>query len=232
MRSRIGRERSRPGAPSLSLAAAVLAGAAVIAASVPPDGAAGPGSLPPQRNVQSPAPGSLLVASPGLGDPNFVHTVILLVRQSAEGTMGLVLNRRTEIPIGRVFESIEELRNLTAPVFAGGPVSPPTVQALVRSSGTIPDGTRVTDDVHVIGSAEALRRRLADGIEDDRFRLYLGYAGWGAGQLERELAAGGWHVLDAEAGVVFDREPDTLWRRVIRRTIVQSAAAGPGRRPW
>lgn len=191
-----------------------------LAAGVEAQGLRGP---VPQRhgNVDDLKPGALLVAARSLGDPNFARTVILLVHHDEDGAMGLVLNRQTDIPIGRVFESIEAARDHTAPVFIGGPVAQTGAQALVRSSSTIADGRRVSDDVYVLGSREALTRRLTGAIDADRFRLYLGYAGWGAGQLEGEVDDDAWHILEANAGVVFDRDPDTLWLRQIRRTDVQ-----------
>lgn len=183
----------------------------------------------PQRhgNVDDLKPGALLVSSRSLGDPNFVRTVILLVHHDEDGAMGLVLNRQTDIPIGRVFESIEAAREHTAPVFIGGPVAQTGAQALVRSSSAIADGRRVTGEVYVLGSAEALTRRVSGAIDADRFRLYLGYAGWGPGQLEDEVDDDAWHIFEGDAGVVFDRDPDTLWLRQIRRADVQMVWAPP-----
>lgn len=170
-------------------------------------------------------PGTLLVAVPGLPDPNFSETVVFVVHHTEDGTMGLVLNRRTDVTVGRLFESIDELRELTLPVFAGGPVARSSAQALVRSPRAIPDGRHIVGEVHIVNSAEALRRRLADEPGTDHFRLYLGYAGWAPGQLEAELDDGAWHVIEGDAAAVFDRDPDTLWRRVIRRTVVQTVRA-------
>ena len=195
-------------------------------------------------------PGTLLVAVPGLPDPNFSETVVFIVHHTEDGTMGLVLNRRTDVTVGRLFESIDELRELTLPVFAGGPVARSSAQARVRTPPAlhhrppklreghklksaetlrppraIPDGRHIVGEVHIVNSAEALRRRLADEPGTDHFRLYLGYAGWAPGQLEAELDDGAWHVIEGDAAAVFDRDPDTLWRRVIRRTVVQTVRA-------
>lgn len=209
----------------------LLAGAAVSAAPMSwPFATADvqmPRALVPPRHgsVDDLRPGALLVAARSLGDPNFFRTVILIVHHEASGAMGLVLNRRTEIPIGSLFESLEAARDHTAPVFMGGPVMQTGAQALVRSSTAIADGRRVADDVHILSSREALMRRLTGTIDADRFRLYLGYAGWGPGQLEDEVGEDGWHIFEANTEVVFDRNPDTLWNRQIRRTDVQLAAA-------
>ncbi|ODS57067.1 MAG: hypothetical protein ABS36_06090 [Acidobacteria bacterium SCN 69-37] len=183
------------------------------------------GPLPPRDGrIDDLRPGVLLVASRDLRDPNFIETVILLVLYGDDGAMGLVLNRETDVPVGRIFESGAGADDRSGRVFLGGPVAPSAVQALVRSAGVVTHGRRVLDDVHVVGSAEALRRRMDTGIDRDRFRIYLGYSGWGPGQLEREMARGGWHIVDADADLVFDREPATLWRRQIRRTDVLMAS--------
>src|SRR5690606_6056370 len=93
-------------------------------------------------------PGTLLVAVPGLPDPNFSETVVFIVHHTEDGTMGLVLDRRTDVTVGRLFESIDELRELTLPVFAGGPVARSSAQALVRSPRAIPDGRHIVGEVH------------------------------------------------------------------------------------
>lgn len=174
-------------------------------------------------------PGAILVASRELGDPNFVRTVILLVHYDEDGAMGLVVNRPTSIPLGRVFESIEGAVDHTIAVYMGGPVAPTSAQALVRSTSPLPDGRAVVGEVHILGSALALTRRVSGPIDEHRFRVYLGYSGWGPGQLEGEVQKGSWHIFEGDATIVFDRDPDTLWMRQIRRVDVQRA--GVGERP-
>lgn len=178
------------------------------------------------------APGALLVASRALDDPSFVETVILLLHHGEQGAMGLIVNRRTTVPIARVFESDETVSHQVEPVFVGGPVARTGVQVLVRSSSPIADGRSVWRDIHLIGSAEALRRRLSGPTDAERFRVYLGYAGWSPGQLEREVETRSWHVLPPDADIVFDRDPDTLWTRQIRRTGVIIAWDGYGRHDY
>jgi putative transcriptional regulator len=90
--------------------------------------------------------------------------------------------------------------------------------ALLRARAAVSDSRRVIDDVHMITSREALESALASGAKPNELRVYLGYSGWGPGQLEIEMARGAWHVLPADADLVFDPEPDSVWRRQIDRT--------------
>ena len=98
----------------------------------------------------------------------------------------------------------------------GGPVSTDGVLALLRSTTPLANSRRVIDDVHMIATQEELEAQIGAGADPRRFRVYVGYAGWGPGQLERETLQGGWHVFTAEAAVVFDPEPESLWQRQIR----------------
>ena len=212
-----------------AVVAAVLAGAwPGVPATATANAQSGFGPLPERYGeVADVRPGAILVASRALGDPNFVQTVILLVHHGEDGAMGLVLNRRTDIPLGAVFESIEGARDHSAPVFSGGPVVPTGAQALVRSSSPVADGRQVVGEVYVLGSALALTRRLSGPVDERRFRVYLGYAGWGPGQLEEEVRRRSWHIVDGEAAIVFDDDPDSLWQRQIRRANVQMASTRP-----
>jgi len=168
--------------------------------------------------VKELAAGKLLVAARGLPDPNFAETVILLADHSAESAMGLVLNRRTEVSVARLFPNLKGARKQSARVFMGGPVSTDGVLALLRSTAATADSRRVIDDVQLIATQEGLEMQIAAGAEPRRLRVYVGYAGWGPGQLERETLHGAWNVLSAEAAVVFDPEPESLWQRQVRRT--------------
>lgn len=193
--------------------------------------------------VKDLAPGALLVAARELADPNFVQTVVVLVDHSEEGTMGLVVNRQTDVPLSRVFQKLPQARSQSAPVYIGGPVSVSAVQALVRSPNALAQGRHVADDLHVIGTRRALEERLGSTTDQARFRVYLGYAGWAAGQLAQEVGVGAWHIFPADADVVFDPHPDTLWDRQIRRTELllagtaqfhsgrQASASMPSARP-
>ena len=168
--------------------------------------------------------GKFLVASRELGDPNFAQTVILLVHYSEDqGSVGLVVNRRTEVPISRVFQDLKEAKNHTDPVYVGGPVELNSVMALLKTASKPENSTRVFGDVYLISNKDVLKATLGAGAESSVFHAYVGYAGWGAGQLEHEVELGAWHIMPADAATVFHTDPESVWPRLIRRTETQVA---------
>ena len=178
------------------------------------------------RAVQEIAPGKLLVASDQLGDPNFAESVILIVQHDAEnGTMGLILNRRTKIPLSKVFADIKGAKS--DPVYIGGPVSTGSAQALFRSADKPEQATRVFGDIYASGSKDLIEKSIAAGIAQSKFRVYIGYGGWEAGQLEREIELGAWSLIRASADTVFDDDPDSLWDRARRESDRRIARARP-----
>jgi putative transcriptional regulator len=181
--------------------------------------------------VRSLAAGKLLVAARRLPDPNFSRTVVLLAVFGEEGAMGLVVNRQSDVPLGRLFPHVVPTMAGAAPAFAGGPVQPDAALALVRT-GEPPSGARpVVDGVHLVSAREPLEALLASGAPASRLRVYLGYAGWGPGQLDAETAQGSWHVLDGDGDVVFDPDPAALWPRQIARTEVIVARSSQTKSP-
>jgi putative transcriptional regulator len=174
------------------------------------------------------AVGRLLVASRDLGDPNFAKTVILLVHYTeGQGAVGLVLNKRTDVPISRVFHDLKEAGGRKDPVYIGGPVELNSVLALLKSA-TKPEGAdKVFADVYLISNKDLLTKTLGSSAEPTVFHTYIGYAGWGAGQLEHEVELGAWHIMPADAGTVFHADPDSVWQRLIQRTETQIAGIPP-----
>jgi putative transcriptional regulator len=166
--------------------------------------------------------GRLLVATPLLGDPNFRRTVILIVEdEPEEGTLGVVLNRPTEVQVGQVLESWTDLVTGPTVVFKGGPVSPNSALALALAQGDDePLGWRSLDGSSLMSriglvDLEAPPELLAGGITS--LRVFAGYAGWGPGQLQAEIDEGAWYVLPGEPADAFLAEPEQLWPAVLRR---------------
>jgi putative transcriptional regulator len=166
--------------------------------------------------------GRLLAATPHLGDPNFRRTVVLIVEDDKdEGTLGIILNRPTEIPLGEVLESWTELASGPQVVFRGGPISPNSALALALAHGSDePVGWRSLDGSPMmsrIGLVDlgAPPELLVGGITS--MRVFAGYAGWGAGQLRDEIDEGAWYVLPCEPADAFAAEPEQLWPQVLRR---------------
>jgi len=178
-------------------------------------------------------PGKLLVAARGLPDQNFSRALVLLVDHGPGGSMGLVVNEPIQMPLARLFRDLTFAEGESAPVFLAGPVQTSIVMALIRSVTPVADARHVVDEIHLAQSSDVVRQWVATESDPNRVRVFLGYSGWSPGQLEGELNAGVWHVLDADADAVFDPEPDTAWDRQIRRVGQRRASretpAGPSR---
>jgi putative transcriptional regulator len=158
----------------------------------------------------------LLVASPLLLDPNFLHTVVLLIEHNEDGAMGLVLNRPIPIPVSQICSEggIEYSGDPDAMVYCGGPVEPGRGMVLVRGEMPGPSDTvlNFTDFVSV-------RKDMLDTLAQKpgaKYRLFLGYSGWGAGQLEGELERHAWIRLTLQPDLLFLEEPLALWRETMK----------------
>ncbi len=160
--------------------------------------------------------GRLLLAGPSLEDPNFRRTVVFMIEHDPDGALGLVLNRPSPFEVAEALPGWEDLSVTPTAVFVGGPVEQGAVIGLGRLLAEDPPVgvTPVHGPVGVLDLDADPQLLVGDlgGV-----RLFTGYAGWGPGQLEGELALGGWLVLDAEPGDVFTDRPDDLWRRVLAR---------------
>lgn len=162
--------------------------------------------------------GLLLVAAPGLADPNFRETVVLVARHGHGAPVGVVLNRPSPLTLGEALaDHHARLRARTDPIFAGGPVAPATLVVVYRATESLGESLHVADDLYMSLAGTAFERVLGPEPGAAAFRIYAGYAGWAPGQLEREIQAGGWYVLPAEADVAFDAHPASLWRRLVER---------------
>lgn len=152
------------------------------------------------------------MATPLIADPNFERAVVLLLGHEDEGAAGVILNRPSELELEAALPDWASLAAQPRVVFGGGPVNPGAAVCLARADGA-PDGWEP-----VIGPLGVfdLAREARDGL--DRLRIFSGYAGWGQGQLEAEIATGAWLVLDADPDDALTTEPRSLWRFVLRRT--------------
>lgn len=180
--------------------------------------------LPVQsRNPSDLGPGRLLVASRELGDPNFAQTVILLVHYDSEGVVGLMLNRRTDLPISRVLAQLKTAKDISDPVYLGGPVETPTVFALLRSKDKLEGAEHVFGGVYWISAKAALEKTISSHPGPGVFHVYLGYAGWTSEQLRNEVKLGGWFIFQADSQTVFNANPDSLWHQMIHKTELKMA---------
>jgi putative transcriptional regulator len=178
-------------------------------------------SAPPERAQVSPtqpAKGRFLVASHRLADPNFSETVVLLLAyEPTGGAIGIVTNRPTPVRLGSVLRDVEELRERPDPVYLGGPVAGNQLLLLVRAAQQPESSEAIFEGVYVCGSSAALRKALSTPGKGNRVRGYAGYAGWGPGQLEREVARGDWYVTGADAKVIFEMKASAIWPKLIQQ---------------
>lgn len=159
----------------------------------------------------------LLIASADLQDPNFFRTVVLIFRHSDEGAAGVILNRGMTATIKEVWQQVSETECHTdAPLYLGGPVEGPLMA--VHRDESLSELT-VLPGVYVSTGRESLEALVL--ADDPTRRFFVGYAGWGEGQLERELREGGWLVAPATSELIF-APPDDLWQRLTKE--VTSAA--------
>lgn len=156
--------------------------------------------------------GQLLVAGPTLLDPNFHRTVVLVAEHEDAGAMGLVLNRPSPIPAE---QAIPELAlPVEETLWLGGPVQETSVVVIADFAGSGLEARTIAGDLGLVLPDADL---AAVGGAVRRARAFLGYAGWGPGQLEDELERDDWIVADLDPTDAFTRDPDRLWSRVLAR---------------
>jgi len=169
------------------------------------------------RLDESTVTSKLLVATPVLREPTFARTVILLLEHRIEsGALGVVLNRPQSAPVADVVPSVADLATTPGVLFSGGPVSTSTAIALgLAVPGAEPEGWTPVSPPIVTVDLDHDPVLLATSLQ--ALRVFAGYAGWAAGQLEGEIAEGAWYVVDALPGDPFLDDPQQLWRSVLRR---------------
>ncbi len=202
--------------------ACALLAASVISASQTP------GSTDPEvRRLKT---GVFLYASPGMRDSNFSEAVVLLVEYGPKGAMGLVINRPTEWTADEALKDARALRKLV--VHWGGPVQPDAVFGLIRAGRPPKGGVRVLEGVFLTGKRKDLDAAVRKDAAAEGVRVYAGYSGWGAGQLEREILQNGWFVAPADAGSVFSARPEGVWQKVRRLQERLEARTSPVPALW
>lgn len=160
------------------------------------------------------ARGQLLVAGPGLLDPNFWRAVVLVVEHSEEGALGLVLNRPSETTAGEAVPELEEVVDLDEPLFVGGPVQPSSVIVLAEFEDASDAALVAFDDVGVLATGDS-PETLGAGVRTGR--AFVGHSGWGPGQLDAELERGDWILEPAQRDDAFSAAPGELWFEVLTR---------------
>ncbi|MFT5141643.1 MAG: putative transcriptional regulator [Rhodothermales bacterium] len=156
--------------------------------------------------------GVVLAAVPILRDPNFYRSVVLICDHNDSGSFGLVLNRDTSIEPESI---MEELGPADKTVRIGGPVQPNTLHYVHEFGDRIAESIRMADGLWWGGDFDELKRELAEPTLEAGVRLFMGYSGWGTGQLQDELDEGSWVVAPVRSEWVFRTDPDAVWRQVM-----------------
>ena len=160
------------------------------------------------------ARGRFLVANRSLEDSTFSEAVVLLVDYDNQGALGVVVNRPSSVPLTAALPEVKELRKRKDMVFLGGPVARDRMVLLLRAAAAPPQSVLLFDKVYATGSLSALRHSISRG---EGVRAYAGYAGWGPGQLDAEVARGDWLIGPADGKAIFDDPPDGVWSNFVER---------------
>ena len=163
------------------------------------------------------AKGALLVASPTLNDTNFHQTVVLVLEHGPEGTLGLVLNRPTNVLLSEALPDVAVLKETSYRLFAGGPVAPTRLLLLFRVKEPPAEARPVFDGFYVGGTTAVLEQIITQGKPTETFRAFAGSAGWAPGQLTFEMLQGAWATLPPGPFDIFERDPATLWEDCVSR---------------
>lgn len=174
-------------------------------------------NLPKIQNFlmnETPNAGKVLIAEPFLGDPNFERSVVLICEHNDEGSFGLVLNNVSKNTIADVVDDIY----VDFPLFVGGPVEQNTLHFVHRLGHLIEDSIDLGNGIFWSGDFESVKSLLSIGtIKTEDIRFFIGYSGWGAGQLGNELAQNTWFVSDINSDVLFEEYTNQFWRTVLKR---------------
>jgi len=167
------------------------------------------------NNNLKPEKGSLLISEPFLPDPNFERTVVLLCEHNEEGSFGFVLNKASAVSLEDILEEVEEFNET---VFIGGPVEQNTLH-FIHKADYLEGGIEIGEGLYWGGNFEHLLVLIdTKQIKAEDFRFFVGYSGWGAGQLMDELEANSWIVAhNATRDLVFDTDNETLWKTALNR---------------
>ena len=161
-----------------------------------------------------PEQGKLLLSEPFSNDPNFKRTVVLLATHDEEGSVGFVLNRPMEFTLEEI---IEEFKGSKLPVWDGGPVQRDSLFYIHTLGDAIPDSVHIIGDLYWGGNFETVKALIkGHKIAENELRLFVGYSGWSANQLEDEIKRNSWLVAPASAEIVFGNEREKLWQEVLK----------------
>ena len=166
------------------------------------------------RNMIDPGPGILLIADPFLKDPNFLRTVVLLCEHTTEGSFGFVLNKQIDNTLDELLNGFEGFK---LPVYYGGPVQTDTIHFIHQCPELIPDAYKISDDIYWGGSFETVAALIKnEEIDADKIKFFLGYSGWGTGQLGEEMQEKSWLTVATTNQLTFNTAPAEVWKSSLK----------------
>lgn len=161
-----------------------------------------------------PEKGKILISEPFLPDTFFNRSIVYLTDHTSKGSVGFILNKKIDLKVSSAitgFEGWDEDLNM------GGPVAPDTLHYLHNLGDIIPKSVRVEDNVFWGGDIESIRELIKIGkIKKSQIRFFLGYSGWSAGQLERELKENSWVIAKVKSDIIMNNRGEDTWKRVLR----------------
>lgn len=167
----------------------------------------------------------LLVSMPQMADPNFAQTVVLLCDYTDQGAFGLVVNRRIEEPAFQLIRTDPPVRiNPDVRLWMGGPVDLQRTSVLMSDAEGVEDEQREIGPGVLLSVSQELILSLLQAPPSPRARVFVGYAGWGPGQLDKELASSAWLITDVDAALIFGVAPEEMWEAAIRKLGADPAA--------
>lgn len=179
-------------------------------------------------------PGMLLAAWPDLLDPNFMHRVVLMGEHTEESAFGLVTNQATDVCLGDLFPDNELLAGSEFPVFCGGPVDSGSLHFVHTCPEEFPGSLELNAELALGGDLDGLAQFVSKHgmAAQSRLRVFIGYAGWGAGQLDLELEHGSWVPAPPSLEHTFGEAGERTWRRVVRGMNLNDLAVQPPDTSW
>jgi len=166
--------------------------------------------------MMTPVTGTLLISEPFLKDPNFMRTVVLICRhEPEEGSFGFVLNKLFHQTLD---ELIPELEGFSFKVHTGGPVQMDTLHYIHQYPDLIPDCQQIAEDTYWGGDFETLKALIKSGdIVPEKIKFFLGYSGWGEGQLDNELTEKTWLTVTSTRKIIFETQLEEIWKASLQQ---------------
>lgn len=165
-------------------------------------------------NQIDPATGLFLVATSQLRNSAFSETVILLIDHGEHGSVGIIINRPSELSLSSAFPAVDEFHGTGIKIYSGGPVNMNKLTTLIRSDEPPSNASHILDDIYAVSDIATYKNIIKKSADTKYVRVYLGYAAWWAGQLEHEITRGSWRVIEGDAGVVFEINESRLWQKL------------------